>query len=397
MSFSASNIDNLTIHSTGAYKVKKSKSARTASQFRKCALVVAIAQAYISTNAVAAEDVVLPTVVIVGSKRPQLEQQATQSVNVLQPSDLLNESDAYNALLRLPNFTAGSRGELPTVRGVDGSGVATGSGAAISGGRPRFATYVDGVARGHSFSADGNASLWDVRQIEVYRGSQSSTLGRNASAGAMVITTNDPSSKNEGAVQLGFRSAKTTLSGALMLNRAITDDLAVRFTAEGLNGNNWRKPIHESLGGRSPDDLEEIEFQRMRVKALWTPEALPKLSIRFSHDNQTDAASNAPDLISGPDFARREADELQTYAYFKRKNATSSAQVSYALGGGWDFDAVFAHQRSRNDSVPAVDRDPRSLQVFAKSTETSVEPKLTFARPRRGRRPGLRICVCCKR
>lgn len=357
--------------------MKKSKSIQSASQFRKCVLIAAIAQALLSTSA-SAQSAVVEEVVIVGSKRLQLEQQATQSVNVLQPSELVNEIDAYNALLRLPNITTNTRGELPTVRGVDGSGVAVGAGAAISGGRPRFTTYVDGVARGHSFSTDGNASLWDVRQVEVYRGSQSSTLGRNASAGAMVITTNDPAAQNEGAAQVAYRSARTALSAAVMLNRAVTDDLSVRFTAEGLDGTNWNNPIHESLGGRSVKDLEKQEFQRFRLKALWTPESMPKLSVRFSHDNQVDASSNPPDLVTGPDFSRREIDELRSYSYFKRKNATTSAQVNYAIGGGWDFDTVVAHQRSRNDSVPAVDRDPRSLQVYAKSAETSVEPKFTY-------------------
>ena len=128
------------------------------------------------------------SVVISGTKRAQLEQQATQSVTVLTPEELAGEFDAFGALIRLPNVSTVSRGQLPVVRGVDGSGVATGSGAAISGGRPRFTTYVDGVARGHSFNPDGSASIWDLKQIEVYRGAQSTTLGRNASAGGMVIT-----------------------------------------------------------------------------------------------------------------------------------------------------------------------------------------------------------------
>jgi iron complex outermembrane recepter protein len=325
------------------------------------------------------------SVVVTGTKRKQAEQQVSQSVNVLTQGELANEVDAFDAMLRLPNITSNSRGELPTVRGVDGSGVATGGGAAVSGGRPRFTTYVDGVARGHSFSSDGSASLWDVRQVEVYRGSQSSTLGRNASAGAMVITTIDPAFKNEGAVRLGYRSERAAWSGAAMLNRALSEDFAVRLTAEGLDGTNWRNPIHPSLGGRSIDDLEAQEFRRVRLKALWVPNSMPALSVRLAHDNQRDAASNAPDLISGPDFKRREVDELQTYSYFVRKNATTSAQVGYDFGGGWAFDGVLAHQRSSNDSVPAVSGDALSLQVYSDSTENSFEPKLNYAAGRGSR------------
>ncbi|NJN00892.1 MAG: TonB-dependent receptor plug domain-containing protein [Aquincola sp.] len=320
------------------------------------------------------------TIVVTGTKRPQLEQQVSQSANVLTADELINDYDAYDALVRLPNVSANSRGRLPTVRGVDASGVATGSGAALSGGRPRFTTYVDGVARGHSFSPDGNASLWDIRQVEVYRGSQSSTLGRNASTGAMVITTNDPSDQREGAAQLGYRSARAAWSAAGMVNLPVNSDTAVRITAEGLRGTNWRNLSLPSLQQRPLDDLEAQEFERVRIKGLWSPQAWPGLSVRLSHDNQRDAQSNSPDLISGPDFKRRDVNEEQTYAYFKRSNATTALQASYELGSGWILDGVIAHQRSKNRSVPPNgSSDPTQLEVFANTRETSFEPKLSYA------------------
>jgi iron complex outermembrane recepter protein len=329
------------------------------------------------------------TVLVVGTKRPQLQQQVSQSANVLSPDDLVNDYDAYDALIRLPNVSANSRGRLPTVRGVDASGVATASGAAISGGRPRFTTYVDGVARGHSFSPDGNASLWDIRQVEVYRGSQSSTLGRNASAGAMVITTADPTEQREAAAQVGYRSQRTAWSGAGMVNLPLNEDAAVRITAEGLRGVNWRNLTLPSLQARSRDDLEAQEFERVRIKGLWSPRAMPGLSVRLSHDNQSDAQTNSPDLISGPDFERRDVNEEQTYAYFKRRNATTAIQVSYDLGGGWVLDGVLAHQRSKNRSVPPNGSgDPLQLEVFANSQETSFEPKLSYA-PGKGSRTSM--------
>ncbi len=42
------------------------------------------------------------TVTVTGTKRKQLDQQATQSLTVLTPDDLVSERDAYEALLRLP-------------------------------------------------------------------------------------------------------------------------------------------------------------------------------------------------------------------------------------------------------------------------------------------------------
>jgi outer membrane receptor protein involved in Fe transport len=59
------------------------------------------------------------SVTVTGTKRKQLEQEATQSLNVLKPNDLINERDAYDALLRLPNVSIGARSSLPKVRGVN--------------------------------------------------------------------------------------------------------------------------------------------------------------------------------------------------------------------------------------------------------------------------------------
>lgn len=162
----------------------------------------------------------LDTINVTGTKRKQTEQDATQSLSVLKPDELQNERDAVDALARVPNMTFGSRSGLPTVRGVDGNGVASGGGGAVSGGRPRFLTYVDGVARSYSYAPDGNLTLWDVRQIEIYRGAQTTTLGRNSGAGAMVITTIDPVFENQAALLLGYRSARSTWNAASVVNRA---------------------------------------------------------------------------------------------------------------------------------------------------------------------------------
>ncbi len=317
------------------------------------------------------------SITITGAKRKQSEQEATQSVTVLTQEELANERDAYDALPRLPNITGGARSALPTIRGVDGNGVAYGGGGAVSGGRPRFATYVDGVARAYSFASDGNASLWDVKQVEVYRGAQSTTLGRNSGAGAMVITTNDPAFENQAAALIGARSARETWNAAAMINRKLGDDFALRFTAEGSHGSNWRTPVGEEFGGKSAEGLEAQHFERYRFKALWTPSSLRELTLRFTHDDQRDASPNGVDSITGPDYARREV-AAGSYAYFIRRNAATSLQAEYELGGGWSAQAVLARQKSGIDAPPPVAGSTTFLDVFAYSTEISFEPKLAF-------------------
>jgi iron complex outermembrane recepter protein len=319
----------------------------------------------------------LQSVTITGAKRRQAEQDATQSLVVLTPDELVNERDAIDALARVPNLSFSSRSGLPTVRGVDGNGVAFGGGGAVSGGRPRFSTYVDGVARSYSYAPDGNLTLWDVKQLEVYRGAQTTTLGRNSGAGALVITTNDPVQENQAAVLAGFRTQRGTWNAAAMINNALTDELALRVTAEGTHGQTWRNPIGNEFGGKPRSELERQDFERYRFKALWSPTALPGLTLRLTHDRQSDAQPNAVDTVVGTDLTRREIDGVN-YSFFARKNETTSLQAQWELAGGWAVDAVVARQRAQTLGIPPVPGSASFLDIFARTTENSFEPKLAY-------------------
>jgi iron complex outermembrane recepter protein len=57
--------------------------------------------------------------------------------------------------------------------------------------RPNIAFVRDGV-EGNVQSFVELQSLWDVGQVEILKGSQSTAYGRNAIGGAVVINTNDP-------------------------------------------------------------------------------------------------------------------------------------------------------------------------------------------------------------
>ncbi len=103
-----------------------------------------------------------------GTKQSQSRQQATQSVSVLSSRDTIGLQSALEAVARLPNTAQQSDGFLPTIRGLDGNGVATGGGGAVTGANPRMSNYVDGVARTYGATPDGAGSFWDIAQVEVF-------------------------------------------------------------------------------------------------------------------------------------------------------------------------------------------------------------------------------------
>ena len=344
-------------------------------------LVAPLAAQPVSTEAdkpAAASDVQrVDTITVTGTKRAEAKQDAAQSIEVFREADVRSAFDAFDVLSKAANVSTSTRSALPTVRGLDGNGVAFAGGGAVSGGRPRFTTYVDGVPRAYSFSVDGSASLWDMQQIEVYRGSQSTTLGRNAIAGAMVITTRDPIMKNEFAVEAGLRTARTTWSTAAMANLALGEQCAVRLTGEGIHGENSRTTSGPELVGISSSQLERMDFERFRIKALCTPTALPDLTLRLSHEREKTAAPSPVDIVTLRNFSRRESDPLY-YAFFIKHNETTSLQAAYVINNVWTADAILSEQHSQNRSPSPVPGSPSFLNVFANSRERTFEPKVSY-------------------
>ncbi|WP_256930752.1 TonB-dependent receptor [Pseudomonas sp. ABC1] len=123
--------------------------------------------------------------------------------------------------------------------------------------------FVDGVYLGRQGMAFSD--LLDVERIEVLRGPQGTLFGKNSSAGALNITTRQPTFHDEVEAEASFgsygeRRYRATLSGALF-----DDVLAGRFsfvdrTRDGTVDNR-----------NNGSSINTIDSQAMRGQLLWTP------------------------------------------------------------------------------------------------------------------------------
>lgn len=98
--------------------------------------------------------------------------------------DLLN---IYDVLDRTPNVVIDGNRTTFSIRGVDAFNVSG------SGEGPMASVYVDGATLPRLALASGPLDIFDVAQVEIFRGSQSTIQGRNSLAGAVIISTADPS------------------------------------------------------------------------------------------------------------------------------------------------------------------------------------------------------------
>ena len=255
-------------------------------------LAAAISACFASNMVVAQEapdkgDSSMETIVVVGEKIERSLKDTTSSISVISEEALNNTQyqSVTDAISEIPNVVALS-GAVPDIRGVSGNGAAGGFNSISGGAKGRVTTLIDGIAEPFVADFTGDSGIWDVQQIEVYRGPQSTSNGRNSIGGSIYIKTKEPTEQWEGAVRVGYRNQENYLDTSAVLSGPIVEDqLAFRISAQRLEANT----ITDETGfaDNPPDyDLNKIDSQRVRAKLLWTPTDDLKLLLSHSSSNE---------------------------------------------------------------------------------------------------------------
>jgi iron complex outermembrane receptor protein len=91
------------------------------------------------------------------------------------------------------------------------------------------AVVIDGVQL--ATQNEFNGELFDVAQIEVLKGPQGALYGRNAAAGAIIITTKEPTDEFEGQVTVGYGNWNSSKANASVGGAIIPGKLRFRASA----------------------------------------------------------------------------------------------------------------------------------------------------------------------
>ena len=242
------------------------------------------------------DDESIETIIVLGEKAQKSLKDTASSVSVISEEVLktLQSISVTEAVSEIPNIVV-VRGAVPDIRGVSGNGSATGFNGVSGGARARVTTLIDGVAEPFMADLTGDTGIWDIEQIEVFRGPQSTNNGRNSLGGLIYIKTKDPSYDWQGAARVGYRSQDRYIDSSFMLSGpVVAEQLAFRFTAQKLEGDNFDNSVIY------PDnlpkyDLDELATSRIKGKLLWQPKALEQLSLLFtytSNEEQGNAGRN---------------------------------------------------------------------------------------------------------
>ncbi|MEM6934401.1 MAG: TonB-dependent receptor, partial [Pseudomonadota bacterium] len=172
---------------------------------------------------------VLDPIVVLGGKIERSLLETPNSVGVVTSEDLedfviVDTFDSFNILANVRRLNAGGGNDAFQIRGLSADGISD-----IANSQPLVSLIIDGATQNSEGLRRGARSTWDLEQIEVLRGPQSGLYGRAALAGAVVLTSKDPTYFYEGALR-GEAGTLDTLGGSFMISGPIVEDqVAIRF------------------------------------------------------------------------------------------------------------------------------------------------------------------------
>ena len=304
-------------------------------------------------------------IIVVGERVDRSEVETSSSVNIITNKELERRPDLYSltqVLKETPNIIdTGLGNELPTIRGIEGSN-SPGSMAFFTGARPRFNISIDGSTSNYNELAYGIKSLWDMKQIEVYRGPQSYAQGRNAIAGSVVMQSNDPVNEYESAVKFDYGNQNRRQYAAMLSGPVLKDELLFRLSMD-----RQERQSYEHLANYSPaGNSRKFEATTVRGKLYWLPSTLPDFYSRytFSHID-----SQAPQ----GEFKPRNKSE--TYrSVFQVRSASNIWDIGYQINDVLEFENKVIYSNYIQDRYALRSGGPARVEGH----EVQVEPILRF-------------------
>ncbi|WAT19009.1 TonB-dependent receptor [Aurantiacibacter sp. MUD11] len=196
-------------------------------------------------------------IVVTATKREQTLQEVPVAVSVTSAETLERDQirDIRDLQTVVPSLTVGQRQSSANtgffIRGF-------GNGANNAGIEPSVGVFIDGVYR--SRTASSISDLPNVQRIEVLRGPQSTLFGKNASAGVISVTTEEPQFDFGGTAELTYGNYDALVARGYVTG-PLSDMVAVSVGA----GINSRDGFFDDLGTGSEVSNRDRWYTRGQV------------------------------------------------------------------------------------------------------------------------------------
>ncbi|MEM9247842.1 MAG: TonB-dependent receptor [Pseudomonadota bacterium] len=323
-------------------------------------LAISVSLVALSAGLGAAQDapetaLTLDTIVVRGELIERPIQDNPTSVTVVTGAELerRSEQNLKAVIQQAPNVSLTNGEQGFAIRGVSQTGLGGGGqGQTIS-------VQVDGVALPGNRSVEfGPYSTWDVDQVEVLRGPQSTQQGRNALAGAIVIRTNDPTYEQEAKVR-GEIGNFGTYSGAFMVNTPIIEDkLAFRLTGESARSDGF---IENTT--RDEDSWDFRELETYRAKLRWDPVDDVDVILSFAKTKNR----RGDDFVDADAFPGDRVAIANDESYLGVESENASLRINWDISDTLRFESETSYYDGDFDREQDFDFTAADLGLFRQS------------------------------
>ena len=270
----------------------------------------------------------LQEVIVTAQKRAENLQDVPVTVSAVTAAQLSQSVTANNVDLNMivPGLDIETQGSytLPAIRGVTTT-------LTNLGDEPNVSTYIDGVYYPVSFGQF--MSFNNIDRIEVLKGPQGTLFGRNATGGAISITTKDPSSTPTASFSVGYgRFGEVDLNA--YASGPLSDTVRIDVAAFSEKDDGWTRNLFLN------DDADGGQSYGVRSKVVFQPSDLSHytLSVDYSMvnnppDNFNIGGDSALKLVPGVVIASQPWTTASTY------NITNPI---YQLGASFTADQAFS-------------------------------------------------------
>lgn len=214
------------------------------------------------------------------------------------------------------------------------------------------AVIVDGIPQDDAKQL--NMRLFDIQQIEVLKGPQGSIYGRNAEAGAIIITTAEPTEEFHGFGNASFGNGKTADISGGVSGSFVPDRVQYRLAGSYLKSDGV---IPNTYRGVKADQIGHDWTVRGSLYFQLTESA--KLSLIASHSD-----FNAAGVIFAPVFSGSANDFVDPQSNFPNRGSGTSTNIAAKLDinlGFANFSSISGY--SKLDQIQTTDVDFTPLPI----------------------------------
>ncbi|MEM0953280.1 MAG: TonB-dependent receptor [Pseudomonadota bacterium] len=292
----------------------------------------------------------------------------TSSLAVVSGEEIEREplADLNDVLRRVPGVVTSPVGNQTgfAIRGVNPQGPAGGTG-------PTTTVFLDDSPLDNSNLLVGPLGAWDLQEVEVFRGPQSTNLGRNTLAGAIYVRTRDPEYEWDGKARLevgdyGQRWGALAGGGGLIDNK-----LAFRISADYRETDGFNENVFLD------EDADATRLWNTRLKLRFDPrEDLSIISTTSYSENRI--GNNGVRFENPPDAGKPDPDDIEREIANNEDGIRSGESFLQTVNLSWQINdrlallSITSYQDSSRDRVLDADNTPEPTDFLDTSFENTT-------------------------